>query len=344
MHKQENILFITDSFYPYAGGVEKHVLELSKKIIEDGHKITVLTFKKNTNDADTDNISGIKIYRLSKTNSKYSNFAGILYQIFSKDILKSSYDIIHYHDYSVFNIIYPILSLNREIRKKKTYITFHGWEGIYPVPDYIKNKRKYASEKTNGNICIGHFIEKWYGTRADIITYGAVEERKSDAGSDKTILYAGRLETDTGFPVLLEAFSEINKLHPEYKFVILGKGTLADTLKNYPNVIYKGWVKDTAEYISKSEVVFASGYLSMLEAFIQKKKVLGYYNNDLKKDYFEMIPHCRDLMWTAGSKDEIIRMFEEMFSNSEKVNAAYSFAKKYSWDSLKQDYYRLWNL
>lgn len=344
MHKQENILFITDSFYPYAGGVEKHVLELSKRIVEDGHKVTILTYKKKKGDADKENISGIKIYRLSKTSGKYSNFAGIMFQIFSKDILKSTYDIIHYHDYSVFNIMHPILSLNREVRKNKTYITFHGWEGIFPLTDYIKNKRKYASEKTNGNICVGHFIEKWYETRADIITYGAVEEQKSDTDSENTILYAGRLEPDTGFPVLLESFGEINKLHPEYKFVILGNGTLTDTLKDYPNVIYKGWVKDTAEYISKSEVVFASGYLSMLEAFIMKKKVLGYYNNELKKDYFEMIPHCQDLMWTAGSKDEVIKMFEDMLSNNEKIKAAYSFAKKYSWDSLKQDYYRLWNL
>ena len=344
MLKQVSILFVTESFYPHTGGVEKHVLELSKKLIGDGNKVTVLTYKRNINDADTEIVSGVSVYRLSKTNSKYSNYAGILYQIFSKGILKGPYDIIHYHDYSVFNILNPILSLKHEIRNKKTYITFHGWEGIFPVPDFIKDKRKHAAEKSDGNICVGHFIEKWYDTKADIVTYGAVEERELNTIAEKTIFYAGRLEPDTGFPVLLEAFNEIVKHHPEYRFVLCGNGSLINIIKDNPNVIYHGWVDDTSEYAAKAEVVFASGYLSMLEAFILKKKVLGYYNNDLKKDYFEMIPQCKDLMWTAGSKEEIISTFNDMLADHIKANAAYNFARKHLWSSLKQDYYRLWNL
>ena len=344
MHKQVNILFITESFYPNTGGVEKHVLELSKQLIGDGNKVTVLTYKRNIKDADREDAHGIRIYRLSRTNSKYSNIAGILYQIYSKGILKGTYDIIHYHDYSVFNILNPILSLKHEIRNKKKYITFHGWEGIFPIPDSIKNKRNQASEKTDGNICIGHFIEKWYGTKADIVTYGAVEERELNPISEKTIFYAGRLEPDTGFPVLLEAFNEIVKQYPEYKFVVCGNGSLRNLIKDNTSIIYHGWVNDTFEHIAKTEIVFASGYLSMLEAFIMKKKVLGYYNNELKKDYFNMIPQSNNLLWTAGSKEEIISSFNDMITNDKKRDAAYDFAKKHSWNNLKQDYYRLWNL
>lgn len=344
MRKEVNILFVTESFYPNTGGVEKHVLELSRKLIEDGNKVTVLTYKRNINEADYENVHGIEIHRLAKTNSKYSNIAGILYQIFSRGILKDAYDVIHYHDYSVFNIMYPILSLKSEIRNKKTYITFHGWEGIFPVPDYIKNKRKYAADKTAGNICIGHFIEKWYGTKTDIITYGAVDEKEIYTTQEKTILYAGRLEDDTGFPVLFEAFTKIVNNHPEYKLVVCGNGTFKDKLKDNPNVVYKGWVNDTSDYIANAEVVFASGYLSMLEAFIMKKKVLGYYNNELKKDYFEMIPQSSDLMWIAGNKEEIVLSFNDMLADNKKNIAAYNFAKAHSWNNLKQDYYRLWNL
>ena len=122
MHKPLNILFVAESFYPYTGGVEKHVFELSKKLIEDGNKVAVLTYKKSDEDTDTEIVSDIKVSRLSKTSSKYSNFAGILYQIFSKGLLKDTYDIFHFHDYSAFNIIYPILSLKKELRNKKAYI------------------------------------------------------------------------------------------------------------------------------------------------------------------------------------------------------------------------------
>ena len=344
MHKHLNILFITDSFFPYTGGVEKHVLQLSRKLTEDGNKVTVLTFKKSAEDADSEVISDIKVSRLSKTSTKYSNFAGILYQIFAKGILKDTYDIIHYHDYSAFNIINPILSLKKEIRNKKTYITFHGWEGIFPIPDYIKQKRKVSEEKTAGNICIGHFIEKWYGTKADVVSYGAVEEKNLDTVPEKNILYAGRLEADTGFPVLLEAFNEIVEKYPEYKLVVCGKGSLSDALKNTPNVVYNGWVEDTSGFITNAEIIFASGYLSMLEAFIMKRKVLGYYGNELKKDYFEMIPGYKNLMWTAGNKEDIIRAFKEMLFDNSKLNMAYDFAKKHTWENLKQGYYKLWNI
>ena len=82
----------------------------------------------------------------------------------------------------------------------------------------------------------------------------------------------------------------------------------------------------------------------MLEAFIMKKKVLGYYNNELKKDYFEMIPQSSDLMWIAGNKEEIVLSFNDMLADNKKNIAAYNFAKAHSWNNLKQDYYRLWNL
>ena len=45
MVKKKNILFLTRSFYPNIGGVEKHVLELSKELIKRGYRITVITEK-----------------------------------------------------------------------------------------------------------------------------------------------------------------------------------------------------------------------------------------------------------------------------------------------------------
>jgi len=38
-----NILQITSSFFPVMGGQEKVVYELSKGLIDNGHKVTILT-------------------------------------------------------------------------------------------------------------------------------------------------------------------------------------------------------------------------------------------------------------------------------------------------------------
>ena len=37
------ILFLTRSFYPNVGGVEKHILEVSKALTKRGHIVTVVT-------------------------------------------------------------------------------------------------------------------------------------------------------------------------------------------------------------------------------------------------------------------------------------------------------------
>lgn len=342
MHKKLNILFVAESFYPYTGGVEKHIHLLSKKLIEDGHKVTVLTYKKNKDDKTIDFHNKIKIYRLNNRRNKYLNFAGLLKQLLLQNILNENYDIIHYHDYSVFNILFRILSKKTNIKKGKSYITFHGWEGIFPIPEYIKKKRKYCEDNTAGNICVGHFIEKWYETNADVITYGAVEEKTIDMKTDRQILFSGRLEHDTGFSDILDAFEEIAKKENGYKLVICGKGSLVKFIEGRKNVEYKGWISDTSEMIAKSEYVFASGYLSMLEALILKKKVICYYNNELKKDYFEMIPNYDGMMWTAGSKEDLIKVFKNASEDKVKVEAGYEFAKRQTWDKLKQDYYKIW--
>ena len=49
MTKKVRILFLTRSFYPSIGGVEKHILELSKVLIAKGHKISVITEKPYSN-------------------------------------------------------------------------------------------------------------------------------------------------------------------------------------------------------------------------------------------------------------------------------------------------------
>ena len=39
------IVFLARLFYPHIGGVEKHVLEISRILIEKGHKVSIVTEK-----------------------------------------------------------------------------------------------------------------------------------------------------------------------------------------------------------------------------------------------------------------------------------------------------------
>ncbi len=157
-----NILFLCRLYYPHVGGVEKHVEKISG-ILSRKHQIKIITEKYDPSLKDYEKINGIEIYRMPPGNKR---------QIWAwmkrnKHLLGWA-NIIHAHD--VFFWVFPYRIMHP---KKKIFVTFHGWEGKYPIS--IKNKmvRKLSEWFAKGNICVGDFICKWYGTKSDLITYGA---------------------------------------------------------------------------------------------------------------------------------------------------------------------------
>ncbi|MBT7903304.1 glycosyltransferase family 4 protein [Candidatus Woesearchaeota archaeon] len=57
------ILIFTTHFYPYLGGLEKYVLELSKRLIKKGISVDIITFN-DKKIKEFENYEGINIYRL----------------------------------------------------------------------------------------------------------------------------------------------------------------------------------------------------------------------------------------------------------------------------------------
>jgi glycosyltransferase involved in cell wall biosynthesis len=146
------ILFVARRAYPQIGGVEKHISKVSQELKKLGYKVDVI----------------------SETNIKYPKvkFLGLLFiwlwVVGNLDTFKK-YDIIHAHDVTIW-----LLPLKVFLPSKPIYSTFHGWEGKYPIP--VKNKliRKISTMISKRNICVGKFIERWYGIKADQIIYGGV--------------------------------------------------------------------------------------------------------------------------------------------------------------------------
>ena len=158
-----NIVFLTRLYYPHIGGVEKHVAGISK-ILSQKHKIIIITEKYAKTLSDHEYVDGIEIYRM-QVHDKWS----VWHWILKNNQILDKADIIHAHD--VYFWLFPYKLLHP---LKKTFITFHGWEEIYPIPWKNKMVRKISELLATGNICVGDFISKWYGTHPDFVTYGAV--------------------------------------------------------------------------------------------------------------------------------------------------------------------------
>ncbi|MBL7150305.1 glycosyltransferase family 4 protein [Candidatus Microgenomates bacterium] len=354
------ILFLTRRYHPCIGGVEKHVLKVAKCLIKKGHEITVVSELSTSEEfrspippprrspfGSPSEVSPWLTIPVGKS-EKLKKFK-IWWWLFKNRTLINQSDIVHAHDvafwYLPFRFLYP---------KKRFYITFHGWEGKYPIP--IRNKiiRKISEKLAWGNICVGSYIEKWYGTKPDYITYGGVSlfppPRRSPFGSpsevskNSKILFIGRLEEDTGLPVYLKAIRQFKSLKDsKFKIVFLGDGKLRKEAEKYGKVL--GFVENIRPYVLQSRFIFTSGYLSILEAMLNKKLVFAVDDNFLKKDYLEMAPFAKWIIIEKNPKklqEKIKYYFSHPEEEKKLVNKAYNWVKGQTWEKVTNIYLKLW--
>lgn len=158
-----NVLFMARLYWPHVGGVEKHVYEISQRLKVKGQNIIIVTEKYDSKLPSYEIHDGVEIHRIP-ANNKWQ----VWKWMWLHGELLNWADVIHAHDVYFWIIPYKLLH-----PFKKTFVTFHGWEGIYPIPWKNIVVRRISEILANGNICVGDYVAKWYGTKPDFITYGA---------------------------------------------------------------------------------------------------------------------------------------------------------------------------
>jgi glycosyltransferase involved in cell wall biosynthesis len=120
------ILQITTFFHPVTGGVETHVMSLSKELVAMGHEVEVLTSDSAKNGPRikqyNDAMSGFKIKRF-RTWFSLSYFHKFYPGIFFY-LLKADFDVAHVHGYRKFEAYAALFAA--KIRKKKVVLTTHN--------------------------------------------------------------------------------------------------------------------------------------------------------------------------------------------------------------------------
>jgi glycosyltransferase involved in cell wall biosynthesis len=249
-----------------------------------------------------------------------------------------SFDVIHVHD--VFFWLFPIRPF---FFWKKMYITFHGYED-FPVKKRWIFIRKMTEILTNGSICIGKFMKKWYFASPTYINYGGVRlEERNSSENDMGAVFFGRLENQTGIMQYLEAFEKIKKEYPYFKLTVVGEGPLKRQLPK--NINYKPFTTDVLSYIAKNRFIFVSRYLSMIEALSMNKEVIAVYDNPIKKDYLLMSPF-KKYVQVFEKSDEIANFILSRLKKNElsKNIEAASWAKSQTWGKVANTYLSLWKM
>lgn len=351
-----NVLMITRRTHPKIGGVETHVKEVNKILRRKDISIRLITE--------------------NQINSPQIPIFGLFYiwlWFLRNRRLAEQADLVHVHD--VFIWYLPIRLL---FWAKPVYATFHGWEGRFPIPARYKWIRQISAKLAWGNICVGRYIEKWYGIQADFVTYGGVAKihkqsltaykqsltlaiartkqslTRADARTNSKIkiqndnskikiLFIGRLEEDTGLPVYLKALRLIKEGYPEMEVEFLGDGPMREECEKQGKV--RGFVADVLPHIRKARFIFSSGYLSMLEAMACGKLVFAVYDNPVKKDYLKMSPFKN---YAVIEKDpfrlaqSVAYFREHLREEKERAEAGARWTRQLSWGKVARLYLKLW--
>lgn len=121
------ILFFARRFYPLIGGVEKHVLEVGKRLVKKGHRVVVITEgEKNTNDSNYQSVSpsatieGVEILRIRVGKEGRLKKFRVWFNLLRHLGVINSADIVHCH-----NFCRHFLLDNQPLRMLQKLVLYH---------------------------------------------------------------------------------------------------------------------------------------------------------------------------------------------------------------------------
>ena len=254
------ILMLTWEYPPrIVGGIARVVNDLSKRLIKDGHEVTVVTYREgNTPYYELD--KGVKVYRVDNFMINANNFIDWIMQLNFNFIAKvgeiiaqeGKFDVIHAHDWLVayaaktlkqaYNM--PIVSTihateagrNSGIREaNQKYINDTEWMLTYESTEVIVNSNYMKNELQR---LFGLPFEKInvVPNGVNITNYSGIERdynfrRKYAMDNEKIILFMGRLVYEKGVQYLIGAMPKILEHYHDAKLVIAGQGGMINELK-----------------------------------------------------------------------------------------------------------------
>jgi len=263
------------------GGIARVVHDLSKRLIKDGHEVTVITYRDG-NVPEYENDKGVEVYRVDNYMIHPNNFIDWIMQLNFNMIAKATevinkeggFDVIHAHDWLV---TYAAKSLKQSFNLPMV-ATIHATEagrnsGIHDDTQRYINDTEWlltyeATEViVNSNYMKGH-VQGLFGLPFDKISvipnginlnnFTGIDRdydfrRRFAMDNEKIILYVGRLVYEKGVQHLISAMPKILENYHDSKLVIAGKGGMIDELKSQ------------VESMGLSNKVYFTGYLNQKE-------------------------------------------------------------------------------
>lgn len=204
------------------GGVERHVDELSRRLAERGHEVTIYV-RAHYNQGRRKTWRGCRLVTLSTVRTKHlETFAHVLFASFHA--LSQGYDIIHYHGVGPSTLAWiPRLFA----RRSKVVVTFHSRDQFHEKWNLLARMFLAWGEWTaikfpHKTIAVSHVIQQFcrrlFGAKTVYIPNG-VTVSEGPIGTDRLeemglrpngyFFALGRLVPQKAFDLALEAYREV---------------------------------------------------------------------------------------------------------------------------------------
>ncbi|MEO8494986.1 MAG: glycosyltransferase family 4 protein [Planctomycetota bacterium] len=170
---------------------------------------------------------------------------------------------------------------------------------------------------------------------------------------EQWIVAMGRLESQKGFDLLLEAFSQIVERHPGWRLKIFGDGSqrelLADQIRELgleQSVELCGWVESPDRWINQSELfVLSSRYEgfpnALLEAMAAGVPAVSF---DCESGPSEIIRHEVDgLLVPDGDVEGLAQAIDRVLSNPQERAAFGQRARDVTTRFSREQYFQQWD-
>ncbi|WP_195980087.1 glycosyltransferase family 4 protein [Clostridium butyricum] len=256
-------IMFSANYLPNLGGVERYTYNLAKKLIEKGHKVTVVT--SNVNKSINYSISeGIEIYRVPCFNLLKGRFPvlKINREFFSllKGLKRKKYDMCivntRFYVHSLFGAIFGKINSNKVIviehgtnhfTVNNKSLDFLGHIYEHCITYIIKMFcRDYYGVSIACNDWLNHYNIMAKSTLHNAIDIKEINnilnntnvnyKKEYNLCEDSIIItYTGRLVKEKGILKLIEAVEEINKVNKNVYLFVAGDGDLMEDVKNSSN-------------------------------------------------------------------------------------------------------------
>ncbi|MBF6212844.1 glycosyltransferase family 4 protein [Nocardia puris] len=215
------------------GGVQAHVVELARVLIERGHKVSVLAPASEETPLPEFVVSAGRAVAIPYNGSVARlSFGPMAYTRIRRWIDGNDFDVLHIHEPNA-----PSLSmLALKIAEGPIVATFHTSTTKSLVLSTFQGVLRPYHEKISGRIAVSELARRWQvealGSDAveipngvDVAAFARAPMLEGYPRAGGTVLFLGRYdEPRKGMEVLLGALPELVRRHPELEILIVGRG------------------------------------------------------------------------------------------------------------------------